>query len=140
MSAVGSRDGREIVRTLEALRAKGLLARDGEGRYVSKSPRAEPGRICSGPARVRARCWLVSSPGRDSVGRMPGLTVKVRACEIDLLVARTSLPHREGLFPKRFGIKVETEDLDTSAHVIALLARTSLQAGLKKKRKRTIND
>jgi UbiD family decarboxylase len=33
MSAVGSRDGREIVRTLEALRAKAALERDAEGRY-----------------------------------------------------------------------------------------------------------
>jgi UbiD family decarboxylase len=33
MSAVGSRDGRELVRALEALRASGRLQRDGEGRY-----------------------------------------------------------------------------------------------------------
>jgi 2,5-furandicarboxylate decarboxylase 1 len=37
MSAVGSRDGREIVRALEALRAKALLERDDEGRYFIKS-------------------------------------------------------------------------------------------------------
>jgi 2,5-furandicarboxylate decarboxylase 1 len=37
MSALGSRDGREIVRLLEALRQKGALARDPEGRYVMKS-------------------------------------------------------------------------------------------------------
>jgi hypothetical protein len=37
MSAVGSRDGREIVRALEALRAKAVLERDGEGRYCIKS-------------------------------------------------------------------------------------------------------
>ena len=36
MSAVGSRDGREIVRTLEALRAKAALERDAEGRYFFK--------------------------------------------------------------------------------------------------------
>ncbi len=38
MSAVGSRDGREIVRALEALRAKAALERDAEGRYFVKSP------------------------------------------------------------------------------------------------------
>ena len=37
MSAVGSRDGRDVVRALEALRAKVALDRDGEGRYVMKS-------------------------------------------------------------------------------------------------------
>jgi 2,5-furandicarboxylate decarboxylase 1 len=35
MSAVGSRDGREIVRELEALRAKDRLERDAEGRYFT---------------------------------------------------------------------------------------------------------
>ena len=34
MSAVGSRDGREVVRTLGALRDKLSLDRDAEGRYV----------------------------------------------------------------------------------------------------------
>ncbi len=34
MTAVGSRDGREIVRTLESLRARNVLDRDGEGRYL----------------------------------------------------------------------------------------------------------
>jgi UbiD family decarboxylase len=33
MAALGSRDGREIVRELEALRASGSLSRDNEGRY-----------------------------------------------------------------------------------------------------------
>jgi 2,5-furandicarboxylate decarboxylase 1 len=37
MSAVGSRDGREVVRELEALRVKVPLERDGEGRYLIKS-------------------------------------------------------------------------------------------------------
>jgi 2,5-furandicarboxylate decarboxylase 1 len=37
MTAVGSRDGREIVRALEALRAQEALDRDGEGRYFIKS-------------------------------------------------------------------------------------------------------
>ena len=37
MSAVGSRDGREIVRRLEALRADGRLERDPEGRYFTKN-------------------------------------------------------------------------------------------------------
>jgi 2,5-furandicarboxylate decarboxylase 1 len=37
MAAVGSRDGREIVRVLEGLRAKDVLERDGEGRYFIKS-------------------------------------------------------------------------------------------------------
>ena len=37
MSAVGSRDGREIVCELEALRAKVALDRDAEGRYLIKS-------------------------------------------------------------------------------------------------------
>jgi UbiD family decarboxylase len=36
MSAVGSRDGREIVRTLDGLRATAALERDVEGRYVFK--------------------------------------------------------------------------------------------------------
>ena len=35
MAAVGSRDGREVVRALDALRQKGL-DRDGEGRYFIK--------------------------------------------------------------------------------------------------------
>ena len=34
MAAVGSRDGREVVRALEALRAGGRLGRDGDGRYL----------------------------------------------------------------------------------------------------------
>jgi hypothetical protein len=34
MTAVGSRDGREIVRELEALRSSPGLDRDNEGRYV----------------------------------------------------------------------------------------------------------
>jgi hypothetical protein len=34
MSARGSRDGREIVRELDALRASGSLERDAEGRYI----------------------------------------------------------------------------------------------------------
>jgi hypothetical protein len=33
MTAVGSRDGREIVLALEALRSRAPLDRDGEGRY-----------------------------------------------------------------------------------------------------------
>jgi 3-polyprenyl-4-hydroxybenzoate decarboxylase len=37
MTAVGSRDGREIVRMLEALRAREALDRDGEGRYLIKA-------------------------------------------------------------------------------------------------------
>jgi 3-polyprenyl-4-hydroxybenzoate decarboxylase len=37
MSAVGSRDGREVVRTLGSLRDKLALDRDGEGRYFIKS-------------------------------------------------------------------------------------------------------
>ena len=37
MTAVGSRDGREIVRTLEALRVREALDRDGEGRYFIRS-------------------------------------------------------------------------------------------------------
>ncbi|MCC6888077.1 MAG: UbiD family decarboxylase [Hyphomicrobiales bacterium] len=37
MSAVGSRDGREIVRLLEAQRAKGRLDRDAEGRYFTRT-------------------------------------------------------------------------------------------------------
>jgi len=36
MAAVGSRDGREIVRALDALRQKGL-DRDGEGRYFIRA-------------------------------------------------------------------------------------------------------
>jgi 2,5-furandicarboxylate decarboxylase 1 len=36
MTATASRDGREIVRELEALRARNALDRDGEGRYVVK--------------------------------------------------------------------------------------------------------
>src|SRR3954468_15511371 len=36
MAAVGSRDGREIVRELEALRGSGRLSRDHEGRYQVK--------------------------------------------------------------------------------------------------------
>jgi hypothetical protein len=37
MSALASRDGREVVRALEALRAKVTLDRDPEGRYVIKA-------------------------------------------------------------------------------------------------------
>src|SRR5215468_8186949 len=37
MGAVGSRDGREIVRELEALRAKVTLDRDADGRYLIRS-------------------------------------------------------------------------------------------------------
>lgn len=42
MAARGSRDGREIVRELEALRAEGSLARDDEGRYVYRPGPAAP--------------------------------------------------------------------------------------------------
>jgi 2,5-furandicarboxylate decarboxylase 1 len=38
MSAVGSRDGREIVRVLEGLRAKVAIERDAEGCYFIKAP------------------------------------------------------------------------------------------------------
>jgi 3-polyprenyl-4-hydroxybenzoate decarboxylase len=37
MAAVGSRDGREVVRVLGSLRDKQTLDRDGEGRYFIKS-------------------------------------------------------------------------------------------------------
>jgi len=37
MAATGSRDGREIVRELEALRSRETLDRDGEGRYFVKA-------------------------------------------------------------------------------------------------------
>ena len=37
MTAVGSRDGREIVRALDALRDKLTLDRDAEGRYFIKA-------------------------------------------------------------------------------------------------------
>jgi 2,5-furandicarboxylate decarboxylase 1 len=37
MTAVGSRDGREVVRVLGGLRKKLALDRDGEGRYIIKS-------------------------------------------------------------------------------------------------------
>ena len=40
MSATGSRDGREIVRELEALRSRETLDRDGEGRYFVKAAAA----------------------------------------------------------------------------------------------------
>lgn len=40
MAAVGSRDGREIVRALEAIRAKRDLERDRDGRYVLKFAQA----------------------------------------------------------------------------------------------------
>ena len=42
MSAVGSRDGREIVRALEALRGSQTLDRDDEGRYLIASPPSRP--------------------------------------------------------------------------------------------------
>jgi 2,5-furandicarboxylate decarboxylase 1 len=41
MSAVGSRDGREVVRSLEALRASTCVERDAEGRYFIKSPQED---------------------------------------------------------------------------------------------------
>ena len=37
MTAVASRDGREIVRELEGMRTRGAIDRDGEGRYVMKA-------------------------------------------------------------------------------------------------------
>ena len=37
MTAVGSRDGREIVLALEPLRASGVLDRDADGRYLMRS-------------------------------------------------------------------------------------------------------
>jgi hypothetical protein len=37
MAAVGSRDGREVVRELETLRGQRGIERDGEGRYFFKS-------------------------------------------------------------------------------------------------------
>jgi 3-polyprenyl-4-hydroxybenzoate decarboxylase len=39
MAAVGSRDGREIVRELESMRSAGQLSRDGEGRYCMEPRR-----------------------------------------------------------------------------------------------------
>jgi UbiD family decarboxylase len=44
MTAVGSRDGREVVRALDALRQSSGLDRDGEGRYVIASNQGKPGR------------------------------------------------------------------------------------------------
>ena len=41
MTAVGSRDGREVVLALEPLRANGALGRDADGRYVVKRCRAQ---------------------------------------------------------------------------------------------------
>jgi hypothetical protein len=41
MSAVGSRDGREVVRDLARLRDMLALDRDGEGRYLMTSSRAK---------------------------------------------------------------------------------------------------
>ncbi|HSV21957.1 MAG TPA: UbiD family decarboxylase, partial [Xanthobacteraceae bacterium] len=41
MTAVGSRDGREIVRELEALRTRVNVNRDGDGRYLIK-PTSDP--------------------------------------------------------------------------------------------------
>jgi hypothetical protein len=38
MAAVGSRDGREVVRELDALRTSSGLDRDNEGRYVILGP------------------------------------------------------------------------------------------------------
>ena len=40
MAALGSRDGREIVVALDAIRSAGRLDRDAEGRYLLKGPRA----------------------------------------------------------------------------------------------------
>jgi hypothetical protein len=37
MAAVGSRDGREVVRELDVLRRQGLVARDPDGHYLIKS-------------------------------------------------------------------------------------------------------
>ena len=42
MSALGTRDGREIVRELEQLRAGGRLERDAEGRYVYRQGATPP--------------------------------------------------------------------------------------------------
>ena len=36
MTALGSRDGRDVVLALEPLRANGTLGRDAEGRYAVK--------------------------------------------------------------------------------------------------------
>ena len=41
MSALGSRDGREVVRALEALRGSAALDRDAEGRYFVGPGREE---------------------------------------------------------------------------------------------------
>ena len=41
MTAVGSRDGREIVRELEALRTRVSLDRDGDGRYLVRRNRVD---------------------------------------------------------------------------------------------------
>jgi 3-polyprenyl-4-hydroxybenzoate decarboxylase len=44
MTAVGSRDGREVVRALDAVRQSAGLDRDAEGRYVIGSKQEKPGR------------------------------------------------------------------------------------------------
>jgi hypothetical protein len=44
MTAVGSRDGREVVRALDAVRQSASLDRDPEGRYVIGSKQEKPGR------------------------------------------------------------------------------------------------
>jgi 2,5-furandicarboxylate decarboxylase 1 len=44
MTAVGSRDGREVVRALDAVRQSASLDRDAEGRYVIGSKQEKPGR------------------------------------------------------------------------------------------------
>ena len=133
MTAVGSRDGREVVRALEALRDKVPLDRDAEGRYLIKTRcrshcvviRAQKGddrmnaAPSAPPARVpRRRGGAAPHAARRSPSRSAWCARSPTATILWAL--------EKGYF-KEYGIKVETEDLDTSANSIALLAQNQLQ-------------
>ena len=130
MSAVGSRDGREVVRTLGGLRDKLALDRDGEGRYFIKSGQSAEQQIERGQGgmTMRVLSWVVLAAlgaAGCAVAGAQEQTVKVGIARSTSNAAEL-MALKHGYF-KEAGIKLEWDDIDTTANVIALLAQNQYQ-------------
>ncbi len=141
MTAVGSRDGREIVRALEALRTRAGPRPRRRGALFHHGRR----QIARALARLRGR----RRDGADSTGRFGPMTVLRSIFAAAVFIAALAgaaaaeetvrigmarsvsngaelIAIEKGYF-KDVGIKVEIDDIDTSANTIALLAQNRLQ-------------
>ena len=99
MAAVGSADGREIVRELEELRDQGVIGREAaEGRYLD--PVSPNGRGSGGRYRVREDWRLITGQGRYTdrhriltpCTRVLALAVRARADRRDAYRRRRGAP------------------------------------------------